>query len=231
MPALFRSVDGPWGIYLILCLIRVIYVFEIMLNDYEGSIDHVRRCKSTRTDKHGSILDYNGNPVLSAYAPLNIKGLNWAILAEIDVAEAFCPVNESGSEFFANYVEMYGYYDLFLINPDGYCFYTAAKESDYQTNLVSGKYSSSGLGKLARKVLQSKQFGLADFEPYAPSNGEPCAFIAQPVIHNGDADIVVALQLSLNANSPLTFPDRSMGGELTKIVKSANQINGRISKQ
>jgi methyl-accepting chemotaxis protein len=157
------------------------------------------------------ILDYNGNPVLSAYAPLKIKGLNWTILAEIDVAEAFCPVNESGSEYFANYVEMYGYYDLFLINPDGYCFYTAAKESDYQTNLVSGKYSSSGLGKLASKVLQSKQFGLADFEPYAPSNGEPCAFIAQPVVHNGQTEMIVALQLSLDAINGIMQQRAGMG--------------------
>ncbi len=157
------------------------------------------------------ILDYNGNPVLSAYAPLNIKGLNWAILAEIDVAEAFCPVAENGSEFFANYVEMYGYYDLFLLNPDGYCFYTAAKEADYQTNFVGGKYNGSGLGKLTRQILQSKQFAVADFEPYAPSNGDPAAFVAQPVMHNGDVEIIVALQLSLDAINSIMQQRAGMG--------------------
>ena len=157
------------------------------------------------------ILDYNGNPVLSAYAPVNIQGLDWAILAEIDVAEAFCPVDENGREFFAEYVQMYGYYDLFLMNPDGYCFYTVAKESDYQTNLVNGKYSSSGLGQLTRQVLQSKQFGLADFEPYAPSNNEPCGFIAQPVIHGGQAELIVALQLSLDAINSIMQQRAGMG--------------------
>ena len=88
---------------------------------------------------------------------------------------------------------------MFLFNPDGYAFYTVAKEADYQTNMVNGKYADSGLGKLVRQVLSSKQFGLADFEPYAPSNGEPAAFIAQPVIHNGEVEIVVGLQLSLDA--------------------------------
>ena len=38
--------------------------------------------------------DYRGINVLSAYAPLNIKGLDWAILAEIDEEEAFRTVNE-----------------------------------------------------------------------------------------------------------------------------------------
>ena len=38
------------------------------------------------------VIDYNGNPVFSAYAPLNVLGLSWALLAEIDVAEALMPV-------------------------------------------------------------------------------------------------------------------------------------------
>ena len=33
------------------------------------------------------ILDYRGVPVYSAYSPVEIKGLNWAILSEIDEAE------------------------------------------------------------------------------------------------------------------------------------------------
>ncbi len=37
------------------------------------------------------IIDYNGNPVLSSYAPLAIAGLEWAILSEIDEAEALIP--------------------------------------------------------------------------------------------------------------------------------------------
>ena len=157
------------------------------------------------------IIDYNGNPVLSAFGPVDIEGLDWVILAEIDVAEAFCPVDENGEEFFAKYQQAYGYYDLFLINPDGYCFYSVCRESDYQTNLVNGKYSSSGLGKLVRKVLQTKDFGLADFEPYAPSNGEPAAFIAQPVVHKGDVELVVALQLSLDSINGIMQQRAGMG--------------------
>ncbi len=38
--------------------------------------------------------DYRGIEVLSAYAPLNIKGVQWAILAEIDETEAFAPAQQ-----------------------------------------------------------------------------------------------------------------------------------------
>jgi len=38
------------------------------------------------------VRDYRGIPVLSSYAPLDIPGLNWAILSEMDLAEAYAPV-------------------------------------------------------------------------------------------------------------------------------------------
>ena len=38
------------------------------------------------------ITDYNGNPVLSAYTTINVNGIKWALLSEIDVAEAFKPM-------------------------------------------------------------------------------------------------------------------------------------------
>ncbi|MEM6253593.1 MAG: adenylate/guanylate cyclase domain-containing protein [Cyanobacteria bacterium P01_D01_bin.156] len=36
--------------------------------------------------------DYRGIPVLSSYAPINLPGLEWAILSEMDLAEAYQPV-------------------------------------------------------------------------------------------------------------------------------------------
>ncbi|KKK96872.1 hypothetical protein LCGC14_2658420, partial [marine sediment metagenome] len=138
------------------------------------------------------ILDYNGNAVLSVYTPIDINSIRWGLIAEIDVAEAFVPKDEEGTYFYEKYVQMYGYYDLFVINPDGYVFYTAAQESDYQTNMVNGKYANSGLGKLVREVLQTKSFGFADFEPYAPSGDEPAAFVAQPIVNNGKIEAIVA---------------------------------------
>ncbi len=159
----------------------------------------------------GVIIDYNGNPVLSAYAPVDIGGVRWAVLAEIDVAEAFCPKDQEGNYFFAKYVELYGYYDLFLINPDGYVFYTVANESDNHTNMVSGKYSNSGLGKLTKHVIETKTFGFEDFEPYEPSAGEPAAFIAQPVVHAGEAELIIALQLPLEGINSIMQERTGMG--------------------
>ncbi|MCF6149843.1 MAG: hypothetical protein E3K37_14405 [Candidatus Kuenenia sp.] len=181
-------------------------------NPVKGNVD-TDALHSALAGKKGAevIKDYNNNPVLSAYTPVKVGGLTWALLAEIDVAEAFCPFDSDGKYFFAKYIEKYGYYDLFLINPDGYVFYTVTREADYQTNMVDGKYSSSNLGKLTRKVLETKQFCLADFEPYAPSNGEPASFIAQPVINNGKVEAIVALQLSIDAINGIMMQREGMG--------------------
>ncbi|MBI1390998.1 MAG: HAMP domain-containing protein [bacterium] len=157
------------------------------------------------------IEDYNGNSVLSAYVPLDIGATKWALVAEIDVAEALCPKDESGEYFFKKYVDFYGYYDLFLINPDGYVFYTVTHEADYQTNMLTGAYRDSGLGLVTKNVLQTRQLGFADFKPYEPSNGEPAAFIAQPVIHQGEPELVVALQLSIDGINSIMQQRVGMG--------------------
>jgi len=159
------------------------------------------------------IIDYNGNPVLSAYAPFKFENLNWALLSEIDVAEAFVPhIEGNKQDFYNDYIEKYGYYDLFLINPDGYVFYTAAKEADYQTNLVNGAYADSGLGKVFRAAIETKHIAFADFEPYAPSNNEPASFVAEPIINKeGVVEAVVALQLSLDAINAIMGQREGMG--------------------
>ncbi|MEO1129227.1 MAG: PP2C family protein-serine/threonine phosphatase, partial [Planctomycetota bacterium] len=45
-------------------------------------------------------LDYRGIPVLSSYAPLRDEQDSWAILAEIDAAEAFAPVGRLRAQVF-----------------------------------------------------------------------------------------------------------------------------------
>ena len=141
------------------------------------------------------VNSYNSNSVLSAYTPVKIGNITWGLIAEIDIAEAFCPKDEKGEYFFAKYIEEYGYYDLFLINPDGYCFYTVAQESDYKTNFVNGKYSNSNIGALIQNVIETKEYGITDFAPYEPSNNEPAAFVAKPIIYDDKPEVIVALQL------------------------------------
>jgi methyl-accepting chemotaxis protein len=134
---------------------------------------------------------------LTGYFPIKIKGLDWALMASVSLEEVLAgQLNEKKQGFFDNYMKINGYYDVFLIHPDGNIFYSVSKEADYQTNIINGQYKDSSLGKAVRKSLQTKQHSLSDFESYAPSNGAPAAFIVQPVMDNNQTvELLLAIQI------------------------------------
>lgn len=159
------------------------------------------------------IMDYNGNPVVSSWDYIDIgSGIRWVIISEIDVAEAFNPKTADKQDFYKSYIEKYGYYDLFLVNPNGHIFYTVTKEADFNTNILTGKYASSNLGHLIKDINQSNQYGFVDFAPYEPSNGDPAAFIAQPLLKSdGEVVLYVALQLPLEGIQKIMGIREGMG--------------------
>ena len=166
------------------------------------------RGESGRGVKTGS----SGNLEMVVYDPLNVSGLNWCIITTMSLEEAIVPrINDTREDFFAQYIRKYGYHDLFLIHPGGDIFYTVKKEAEYNTNILTGEYADSGLGKLTQKTLRSKQFRIADFEPYAPSQNEPASFIAQPILHDSRVELIVALQVSLKGINSIMQQRDGMG--------------------
>lgn len=96
-----------------------------------------------------------------------------------------------------NFQETYGYYDLFLSDELGNILYTVKLGPDFGTNVFTGKYRSSNLGRLIKRVWENETADFADFEFYAPSNNAPAAFIAQIIYdEEGGKHGVVALQIS-----------------------------------
>jgi len=159
------------------------------------------------------ILDYNNNSVISSWDYILVgEHVKWAIISEIDVTEALNPEVTGGKEFYQTYIEKYGYYDLFLIKPNGHIFYTVTKEADFNTNILTGKYAQSNLGSLVKEISQSNRYGFVDFAPYAPSNGDPAAFIAQPLLNNqNQPSIYIALQLPLEGIQKIMGIREGMG--------------------
>jgi methyl-accepting chemotaxis protein len=50
-----------------------------------------------------------------------------------------------------------------------------------------------------------------DFEPYEPSGGEPAAFLANPVIKNGEIDLFIAVQVGLDRVNAIMHERTGMG--------------------
>ncbi|HHB92788.1 MAG TPA: methyl-accepting chemotaxis protein [Thioploca sp.] len=142
-------------------------------------------------------IDSIGEVVITSYTPLKISDLDWIIVVNTSLEEYF-GISRSGENknFLSQYATEYNYQDLLLIHPQGKIFYSTAHKTDYKTNIINGKYADSSLGKLIREVLKTETFGITDYIPYIPSAGEPSAFIAQPLIVDGNIEMILAIELN-----------------------------------
>ncbi|MEW4454169.1 methyl-accepting chemotaxis protein [Bremerella sp. JC817] len=95
-----------------------------------------------------------------------------------------------------NYLEEFGYYDIFLVDPDsGKIIYSVFKELDFGTSLKNGPYANSNFAdafRQAAQVTEKDSTVLVDFARYTPSYEAPASFIASP-IYDGDKRIGIAM--------------------------------------
>ncbi|MEE9604282.1 MAG: hypothetical protein V3V70_01815, partial [Candidatus Scalindua sp.] len=88
------------------------------------------------------------------------------------------------------FLEQYGYYDIFLVEPDtGNIIYSVFKELDYTTSLKDGPFANTNIGRVFREVNDSKDpnyIKLVDFEHYPPSYEGPASFIASPIFDGSE---------------------------------------------
>lgn len=143
------------------------------------------------------MTDDQGMYKLSAYGPIKVPGVSWAINVTAHVEEIISPkFAQTEEDFFTYYKEGYGYLNFYLINPEGYLFYSVIHQNDYHTNLLTGPYKETNLGKAVQGVLTTQQLQFTDFEKYEPSQNIPTAFLAQPIIIDDEIVVIVAAQLA-----------------------------------
>lgn len=125
-----------------------------------------------------------------------------------DAPAAYKQVHDIYYPFFNYYMEQYGYYDVFLINPDdGEVIFTVTKESDFAS--ITSEIRSS-LNDVWARALRGDT-ALSDTKPYPPSANAPAQFVAAP-IHKGGAIVgVVALQISIDAINEIMQQRDGMG--------------------
>ncbi|MFW5684482.1 MAG: methyl-accepting chemotaxis protein [Spirochaetota bacterium] len=146
---------------------------------------------------HDIFSDSTGTLTMAIYTPVDYPGLNLAMITKINLEESLTVTLEGQSrDYLTRYTDQLGYYDLFLVHPDGHIFYSVARERDYQTNILTGEFSDSSLNDAIVDAIAARDFGFGDYQPYAPSNGEPAAFIADAIVEDGEIDFLVALQLA-----------------------------------
>ncbi|WP_419903388.1 methyl-accepting chemotaxis protein [Kiloniella sp.] len=107
-----------------------------------------------------------------------------------------------------------GYYDIFLVDGDGNVVYTVFKELDYATNLISGKYSDTGLAQAFKAALSNKAAGslsFIDFAPYSPSYGAPASFMSTPIVSKNGFQGVLIFQMPIDRINGVLQQETGMG--------------------
>lgn len=126
---------------------------------------------------------------------------------------AYSEYHEHEHPIIRDYLEKFGYYDIFLVNPDtGRIFYSVYKELDYATSLITGPYKDTNFSEVFREAVSQGKSGnknavvLADFKSYEPSYASPASFIASPVFDNeGEFISVLIFQMPVEKiNSIMT---------------------------
>jgi methyl-accepting chemotaxis protein len=115
---------------------------------------------------------------------------------------------------FKHYLETYGYYDIFLVEPhSGTIIYTVTKEDDFGTSLRHGKYADTNISRAFQAVLKAtgRDFTtLEDFAYYEPSD-EPAAFVASLIYDGSDMVGVLIFQLSIKQIDTIMQERAGMG--------------------
>lgn len=163
--------------------------------------------------------NYKNIYVLVTWTTIHIEDQVWAMFNEITVAEAFIPKSEmsgeeEGADFFREFKKKYQFSDLALMEPNGELFYTVSENDDLDTNMLTGKYKDTSLGKLLKAVKEKKQTMWADYDKYKPivdSNAKKkgkktdphVAFVAKPLLSGENLEVVAIAQLSSEENNEI----------------------------
>ena len=152
------------------------------------------------------------------------------------------------------FLNTFGFYDIFIVDPQsGHIVYSVYKELDFATNLHTGPYSNTGIGKAFKKALTLKQDQtyLTDFDPYVPSYENPASFISSPIFTDGKLSAVLIYQMPIDkindimihhkewqndgfGNSGETYlvgPDKTLRNESRFFIEDKNSYLQAISQK
>ncbi len=141
--------------------------------------------------------------------------------------------------FAREFIQSFGYYDIFLFDVDGNMIYSVMKEIDFGTNFLTGAFRDSNLAQAFRRASEATtvdSVAIVDFARYEPSYGARATFVAAPVFSYGRRLGVAAIQLPIDRVNDI-MEERSGLGETgetilvgaDKLMRSQSRFDDRAS--
>lgn len=174
----------------------------------EGQLMYVLKVKKSEVENYFnrklqevSVLSKTADAVI-AYRALNayLEDGDISPIGSYDIStEEYQEIYNGKCQVFQEYMREYGYTDIYLIHGEyGHVMYSGNKGKDLGTNLKTGKYASSNLADLWKKVVENKSATIVDIQSYAPRDNQPAMFAGSPILDgNGNVIGVTAFQIPL----------------------------------
>ena len=167
------------------------------------------------------IEDYRKIPVLSAYAPVNIPDVQWAILSEIDEAEAFDIITT-----IRNYLG--GFLFLVLLLLSGLAFFIARTITRPVNNLVDmSKDIAQGEGDLTKRMEVATKDELGDLSTWFNMFLERLNNMVSEIKKHA-ANINVSSQEMALGNQDLSNRTNQQSSSLEETATAMEEINSIV---
>ena len=170
----------------------------------------IEQNSNTKPDLNAVLPATNAQKYLQANYTAQRKSDDVAVtLDDVHDGSAWSAANARYQDFFRQIVQRFEFQDVLLLDTRGNVVYTAFKDVDLGTNILTGPYNRSLLRGEYEKALASNSddfVGITDFEIYQPAEGQPTAWMVSPVSANGRTEGVMALQFPITKiNRLMTF--------------------------
>jgi len=179
-------------------------------NDFAKAFKETNTNEALETEQLLSKLDYLGVHYQSKYIANN----DFALGAKDGLSTAgnspYDQVHKDYHGMFRDYLNQFGYYDIFIVDANtGHIVYSVFKELDYATSLNTGPYANSGIARVfnkAKKLKNSEDTAMVDFDGYFPSYNQAASFIASPIGNaNGKTSAILVFQMPIDGiNNTMT---------------------------
>lgn len=175
--------------------------------------------------------NYQGVEVVTTYSPVSVCGEQWALVTEMNAGEAFSPfIENEGKDYYQILIEQFGFEDLYLIDRNGYVFYSTKKDGDFGQTLTDGMHTC-GLSRVFKDSLESKDVQFCDFTVHHKKGGQVLAFMAEPVIYEGKVDMVVAVAITPEKINKILEKSENMGESgMTYMVGPDNKLRSNFQE-
>lgn len=182
---------------------------------YDGDFSkkYQERNPDLKTIQPGQILsqlNLNGLALQNTFiadnpAPLGEKDS----LTAVNNGSQYSTYHKKYHPYFRDFLQRFGFYDIFLVDADGVVVYSVYKELDYATSLKNGPYADSGLARAYKAAITATDdnfYTIEDFTVYTPSYEDVAGFMATPIYENGTKIGAFIFQMPIEQiNKIMTF--------------------------